>query len=293
MEANRERETARYWQHPAIPHTDLLSARYVRHTFGKHTHDTFVIAAVTRGVEEFAHAGEVLRVHPGELALVNPDVMHTGHAGVPEGWSYRVLYPEVSEVEAVAGELGLRRPGAGGLHATRTVVPDPALSELVLRVHAAAELDNALAASTAWRSVIVRLAQGYLAPLRASAPPGSAAGAGRLAAARARELLLSRMERPPSLDELAAEVGARPFPLLRVFRDAYGLPPHAWLTQERVRRARRLLDGGVRPAEAAVRVGFVDQAHLTRHFRRMLGVPPGAYAAGRLGPGRQGADPPP
>jgi AraC-like DNA-binding protein len=282
MEANRERESARYWQHPAIPHTDLLSARYVRHAFGRHTHDTFVIAAVTRGVEEFERGGERLRVHPGEVALVNPDVVHTGHAGVPEGWSYRVLYPEVDEVAAVAGELGLRRPGAGALHMPRTVVPDPELSRLVLRVHAAAELDDALAASTAWRSVITRLAQGYLAPLRASALPESTAGAGRIAAARARELLLQRMDDSPSLDRLAEEVGARPFPLLRAFRDAYGLPPHAWLTQERVRSARRLLDGGLPPAEAAVRVGFVDQAHLSRHFRRMIGVPPGAYRAGRV-----------
>jgi AraC-like DNA-binding protein len=44
-----------------------------------------------------------------------------------------------------------------------------------------------------------------------------------------------------------------------------------------VRRARRLLDAGTTPAEAAAAVGFSDQPHLNRHFARIVGVPPGAY----------------
>ena len=45
----------------------------------------------------------------------------------------------------------------------------------------------------------------------------------------------------------------------------------------RVRLARRLLDGGAAPAEVAATAGFADQAHLTRHFKRVVGVPPRAY----------------
>ena len=77
--------------------------------------------------------------------------------------------------------------------------------------------------------------------------------------------------------ELAADFGTSPFALLRAFKPAYGLPPHAWLTGERVKEARRLLDEGVAPATAATTVGFTDQSHLNRHFTRIVGVPPGAY----------------
>ena len=45
----------------------------------------------------------------------------------------------------------------------------------------------------------------------------------------------------------------------------------------RSRQARRLLDSGVRPADVAAEVGFTDQAHLNRHFKRIVGVPPAAY----------------
>jgi AraC-like DNA-binding protein len=55
------------------------------------------------------------------------------------------------------------------------------------------------------------------------------------------------------------------------------MPPYAWLAQYRVRKAQALLERGYRPAEAAVLTGFADQAHLTRWFRRVVGVTPGAY----------------
>lgn len=85
------------------------------------------------------------------------------------------------------------------------------------------------------------------------------------------------MAAPPTLETLAAELGTGPFALLRAFKKEYGMPPHTWLTDARVRRARRMLDAGVAPAEAATAVGFTDQPHLNRHFTRIVGVPPGAY----------------
>ncbi len=85
------------------------------------------------------------------------------------------------------------------------------------------------------------------------------------------------MAAPPTLERLATDLGTSPFALLRAFRAAYGMPPHTWLTDARVRRARRLLDAGTTPSEAAVTVGFTDQPHLNRHFSRIVGVPPGAY----------------
>lgn len=89
-------------------------------------------------------------------------------------------------------------------------------------------------------------------------------------------MLQGRLVAPPSLEH-ARELRTGPYALLRAFRETYGMPPHAWLTDARVREARRLLDSGVAPADAALSVGFTDQSHLNRHFTRIVGVPPGAY----------------
>ena len=56
------------------------------------------------------------------------------------------------------------------------------------------------------------------------------------------------------------------------------MPPHAYHLQLRIDRAKRLLAAGSAPARVANDSGFVDQSHLTRHFRKWVGVTPGAYA---------------
>jgi len=268
------RERARHWRHPGLPDVDLLDARYVSKTFARHTHESFVIAAITSGVEEFHHRDSIERAGPGHLALVNPDTVHTGQAGVPEGWTYSVIYPSAAVVGEIAAETTSIRGNSGFAVA---VAHDPQAVRLITQVHRAADGQNALAADTMLRLVVARLLRSSGTALPARSPRGAA----RHDVSRAREILESRMADPPSLRELAAQLGTGPFALLRAFRDAYGMPPHVWLTDARVRRARRLLDNGIAPADAAVTVGFTDQPHLNRHFTRIIGVPPGAYSRER------------
>ncbi|MEG3631138.1 AraC family transcriptional regulator [Streptomyces poriticola] len=263
-------ERARHWQYAELPGVDLLRARYIRKTFVRHTHEHFVIAAIADGVEVFHHGGGDQYAGAGALALVNPDTPHTGRAGVPEGWRYGAVYPSPEVVAGIAAETTALRGTPGFV---RPVLDDPYTVELVHRVLRAADEGNALAADTLLRVAVTRL----LRLNGGTLPRRQVRTAGARIAARARALLEERMAEPPSLERLAADLGTGPFALLRAFREAYGMPPHTWLTDARVRRVRGLLDAGVTPAEAALTVGFTDQPHLNRHFTRIVGVPPGAY----------------
>ncbi|MEV5911845.1 AraC family transcriptional regulator [Streptomyces chartreusis] len=264
------RERARHWRYAALPGVDLLRARYIEKTFVRHTHEHFVIAAIAEGVEVFHHRGADQYAAAGALALVNPDTPHTGRAGVPEGWQYGAVYPSPELVAEIAAETTSVRGTPGFV---RPVLDDAYSVGLVHQVLRAADEGNALAADTLLRVAVTRLLR-----LNGGAmPQREVRTAGGLVAVRAREVLEGRMAEPPSLEQLAADLDTSPFALLRAFRDVYGMPPHTWLTDARVRRARRLLDAGVSPAEAALVVGFTDQPHLNRHFARIIGVPPGAY----------------
>jgi AraC-like DNA-binding protein len=263
-------ERARHWQYAELPGVDLLRARYIRKTFVRHTHENFVIAAVSDGVEVFHHGGSDQYVGAGALALVNPDTPHTGRAGVPEGWRYGAVYPSPDLVAEIAAETTALRGTPGFVS---PVLDDPYAAGLVHRVLRAADEGNALAADTLLRVAVTRLLRLNGGPL----PRREVRTAGARVAVRARAVLEERMAAPPTLEQLAADLGVSPFALLRAFRDAYGMPPHAWLTDARVRRARRLLDAGTSIADAAAAVGFADQPHLNRHFSRIVGVPPGAY----------------
>ncbi|MET9495197.1 AraC family transcriptional regulator [Streptomyces sp. NPDC006552] len=267
-------EWARHWQYERLPGLDLLRARYVGHTFPRHSHEGYVLGAVDRGVEEVGMPDDTVHARPGTVVMINPEVAHTARAGGPDGWSYATLYPSAQVVGEIAAETTTVR---GTASFGETIVTDPGAAHLIREVHRAAEEGNALAADSVLRILLARLLREHGTALA----PRPRRSAGGRAAARAREVLEADMTDPPSLETLAADLGSSPFALLRAFRDAYGMPPHAWLTNARVRVARRLLEEGTAPADAAVAVGFTDQPHLNRHFTRIVGVPPGAYQRGR------------
>ncbi|VVP13621.1 HTH-type transcriptional activator Btr [Pseudomonas fluorescens] len=119
----------------------------------------------------------------------------------------------------------------------------------------------------------------------AAVPIAGKPGKEHRAVTLAKELLQAHLAAPPSLEELAAAVNLSPFHFARVFRRATGMPPHTWLMQQRIARARALLQGGCLPLEVATQLGFADQSHLSRQFKQVYGVGPGAYRSARQLPG--------
>jgi AraC-like DNA-binding protein len=86
---------------------------------------------------------------------------------------------------------------------------------------------------------------------------------------------------PRALDAWCTERGVTRLQALRAFKRSYGLPPHAYALCVRVGLAQRALRAGTRAAHVAAELGFVDQSHLSRHFKRIVGVTPAAYASSR------------
>ncbi|TDV57752.1 AraC family transcriptional regulator [Actinophytocola oryzae] len=257
-------DVAHYWRHPAVSGVDLMRARFVRHGFTRHTHETFALGVVRAGTEDLWVGGARHLVSAGGVVLLNPEEVHTGGPVDDVGWAYRVFYPSV---EVVAAATGCPDPWF-----TRPIVADPEAAAVIGQAHLAAESADRLASETLLTTALSLLWQGYGGGRRVVEPSG-----GTREVAAVRDLLQARLVDPPSLGELAATVGTSRFALLRAFRARYGLPPHAYLNQLRVRRARVLLDDGVPAAEVAVAVGFADQSHLSRHFRRLVGLTPGRY----------------
>lgn len=96
--------------------------------------------------------------------------------------------------------------------------------------------------------------------------------------AKARELLNARYADRITLDELATAAGLSKFHLVRSFTQECGLAPHAYQNLRRVVDAKLRIERGESIKEAATSTGFADQAHFSRVFKRIVGVPPGAWS---------------
>lgn len=93
------------------------------------------------------------------------------------------------------------------------------------------------------------------------------------------QTLASHLLDPPPLAWVAQQYGWSRFQLLRYFKQHTGLTPYGYLLFRRIDAAKLLLAQGCPLAATALEVGFYDQAHLTRFFRRFVGVSPGQYQA--------------
>ena len=82
------------------------------------------------------------------------------------------------------------------------------------------------------------------------------------------------------LDDLAKAVDLTRFQALRAFKRKYGIPPHDYQLTVRTGLAVPLLCRGASVTHVAHELGFTDQSHFTRHFKRIWRMTPGRYARG-------------
>ncbi|MER6784828.1 AraC family transcriptional regulator [Streptomyces sp. NPDC000658] len=249
------------------PSLDLLTARFQRHVYAPHAHEEFTVGVCVEGAEIIAYRGGHIRTGPGSIVVLDPGETHTGGPGdTTGGYAYRALY-------AVPGLLTEGIVG-GTPHFREPLLDDPELAAALRLAHTELTVrPDPLEAESRLPWLLTALARRH-----STARPAcdTIPGAEHITHA-VRTRLADELLAPPSLADLAAELGLSRYQLLRAFRTTTGIPPYAWLAQYRVTRARGLLESGLRPAEVAALVGFADQAHLTRWFRRVLGVTPAAY----------------
>lgn len=128
------------------------------------------------------------------------------------------------------------------------------------------------------QSAMVELVATLVGELLDEVSPPSRPNADSRAAERMRECIQADPSVTIDLTTLACQAGMSRFRVLRVFKRRFGLPPHTYQLQLRLGLAQKSLREGWLPAQVAAEYGFVDQSHLTRHFKRLLGVTPAQYA---------------
>jgi AraC-like DNA-binding protein len=267
-------EHVQFWRDPALQNLEVLQARYITHAFSRHTHEGYAIGVIEAGVETFSYRGSQHRAAAGSLVIIHPGEVHTGQAGAPDGWVYRMLYPEVALVQSVLAENS-----AIAVPYFQPILRDAALVKQFRALHQTlGQSDSPLERESQFLAFIASLVRRY-----GDTQIGDRAFRSQLDQAlipRVQRYLNDHIAQRVSLAELAQISGLPPLKLLRLFRQATGLPPHAYLIQLRVNQAKRLLAAGLPLVQVALDTGFADQSHLHRHFKRLVGVTPGQYAQG-------------
>ena len=198
------------------------------------------------------------------MTLLPPHVVHDGRSGAIHGYRKRVLYVGTE----VLGEH-LIGPAVDAPDAL-----DPALVRSYRSLHRAlGDPGDAFGAESIFAVVAAQLVE-HLANGAADEDPRGDSVADDL-----RDLLDTRLFVGITLAQAGRVLEVSPAHLVRSFTKRFGISPHRYLVGRRIVAARGRLLEGQPVARVAADIGFHDQAHFTKHFKRHVGTTPARYRA--------------
>lgn len=267
-----------FWRPKGLDGVELLKASGSRHNYARHTHEGYAIGLVESGQYGFNDRGRRWNAHPHRsVIMVNPEDVHDGKPLDGGTYNYRMFYIEAEVVARISRE----RTGLDQVEwplFPEAIVDDDDLATRLLALHRALETESH-ADQLARESRFVDSIACLIGRHARCCVARQVLGCRYPVASRAREYLRAQTSRNVSLSELAHAAGASRFHLLRQFRQAYGLPPHAWFLQYRLNRAQLLLRQGRDLSAVSAALGFYDASHFIRKFRAAYGITPGQYRA--------------
>jgi len=264
----------------------VLRTLYRAMTFPRHSHDTYTIGVGLRGVGSIWCRGASHVRRRGDIVVIPPGEVHTGGIG-PRSHvlSYFAAHVSASLFErcakvACTGTPDFRVPVLHDKQIARALL---ALDRLVLPAHASPDdgsslpSDALIAGVTAQEALTLAIA-GVLrhhGGRKSNVVTHDDPAIVRVAKEIIRGCYAD--SGMTSIEALAAQARVSSFHLIRTFTRSTGMSPHQYLLQVRVEHACALLASGEGASRVAALTGFVDQSHLTAHFKRYVGTTPGHY----------------
>lgn len=252
---------------------ESIRAHFVGHAYDPHWHDSYLVGVTEQGVQQFNCRRVRHRSVPGQVFMLEPGDLHDGLAPTEDGFTYSTLYLEPDWLEQQLRLLFEHAPRDALPSFADTLTQDLQLAQTTAFAFNALHANELLIVRQSATDALLACLTRYLHWRKRVDPDPRLP----LTAQRARDYLHDNLARDVGLQELATACGIDRYRLTRAFKAAFGLAPHAYLIQLRLARARRLLAGGASPADVAVTLGFADQSHLGRWFRRAYRLTPAHY----------------
>ena len=255
---------------PSRPGIERIEASFSGHAFDPHRHDTYGIGFTLHGVQSFDYRGATQHSVAGQVFVLHPDETHDGRAGTDSGFRYRILYVEPRLIQEALGEPRCSLPFVSDAVSNNKRLASaivPALDDLDVPLEDL-NLDQ----------IVFNLAEA-LAAVDSSVTRRRLAANHWRAINDARDYLDASVQKTVTSVELEAVTGLTRYELARHFRTCLGTSPYRYLIMRRLDQARAFIQKGVPLADAAFSSGFTDQSHMTRHFKRTYGMPPGRWVA--------------
>jgi len=270
MSKGKKQEQINVWRLDDLAGIELRRGVAVREPYPRHWHEEYQFCFIGAGGGELFYRGVHHDTPRTSLFIVHPGEVHSNQTET--GCSFRSMYVEPELIRRTVSEVTGRAQSSPFFPNPMILNADVTNQYQTLHV----SLENA-GTTLERESLVLEMLTQLLAryaqePLRLTFPKRE-----HRAVEKARDYIVEFHADNISLEDLAQLVNLSPFHLTRVFAKEVGMPPHAFQTQVRVARAKKLIRTGLPLSDVAALTGFADQSHFIRQFRRLMKITPGEY----------------
>ncbi|MCC2528769.1 AraC family ligand binding domain-containing protein [Bacillus halotolerans] len=254
------------------PYLNIEAYRFkgIMQKFPNHFHDYYVIGFIEKGQRYLACQNQEYIINPGDLLLFNPRDTHSCEQIDGRTLDYRCINVMPDVMKKAVEEI----TGAGHLpYFSHHVLFRHELTSSLQELHILISKERqALRKEELFLHLLEELIRRYSDVTFLNSIPEPSDEVKMVCG-----FLEEHYAENVTLNDLSELTGWSKYHLLRSFTKQKGITPNSYLETIRINQAKKLLEQGVRPIDAAFQTGFSDQSHMTKFFKRQVGLTPKQY----------------